>query len=133
MREVQSFFKRSPDDIEEKRMRAVDIMTRTVITVGPGTTVREAARLFAHNHISGAPVVDDEGRLLGMLTEGDLLHRTEIGTQARRRSWWLELFSSTQGLAATYIQENARLVRDFMTPEVSTVKETTPVREIGTM
>jgi CBS domain-containing protein len=75
--------------------------------------------------------VDDEGRLLGMLTEGDLLHRTEIGTEARRRSWWLELFSSTQDLAATYIKENARLVRDVMTPEVITVKETTPVREIA--
>jgi CBS domain-containing protein len=68
-------------------MRAVDVMTRKVITVRPGTTVREAARLFADNHISGAPVVDDEGRLLGMLTEGDLIHRAEIGTQARRRSW----------------------------------------------
>src|ERR1700676_765742 len=131
MREVRPLFRRSPDHIEGNTMRAVDVMTRKVITVGPGTTVREAARLFADNHISGAPVVDDEGRLLGMLTEGDLLHRTEIGTQARRRSWWLELFSSTQDLAATYIKENARLVRDVMTPEVITVKETTPVREIA--
>jgi CBS domain-containing protein len=112
-------------------MRAVDVMTRKVITVGPGTTVREAARLFADNHISGAPVVDDEGRLLGMLTEGDLIHRAEIGTQARRRSWWLEFFASTQNLAATYIKENARLVKDVMTPKVITVKETTPVSEIA--
>lgn len=112
-------------------MRAVDVMTRKVITVWPGTTVREAARLFADNHISGAPVVDDEGRLLGMLTEGDLIHRAEIGTQAGRRSWWLELFASTQNLAATYIKENARLVKDVMTSNVFTVKETTPVREIA--
>jgi CBS-domain-containing membrane protein len=112
-------------------MRAVDVMTRKVITVGPGTTVRDAARLFADNHISGAPVVDDEGRLLGMLTEGDLIHRAEIGTQARRRSWWLEFFASTQNLAATYIKENARLVKDVMTPRVITVKETTPVSEIA--
>ncbi|CAH2794601.1 MAG: Inosine-5'-monophosphate dehydrogenase (EC [uncultured Caballeronia sp.] len=112
-------------------MRAVDVMTRKVITVGPGTTVREAARLFADNHISGAPVVDDEGRLLGMPTEGDLLHRIKIGTQARRRSWWLEFFVPTQNLAATYIKENARLVKDVTTPKVITVKKTTPVREIA--
>jgi CBS-domain-containing membrane protein len=112
-------------------MRAVDVMTRAVITVGPGATVREAAQLFADNHISGAPVVDDEGRLLGMLTEGDLLRRTEIGTQTRRRSWWLELLSSTQNLAATYIKENARLVRDVMTAKVITVKETTPLSEVA--
>jgi CBS-domain-containing membrane protein len=112
-------------------MRAIDVMTRAVITVGPGTTVREAAQLFADNDISGAPVVDDEGRLLGMITEGDLLHRTEIGTQTRRRSWWLELLSSTQNLAATYIKENAHLVKDVMTAKVITVKETTPLSEVA--
>ena len=112
-------------------MRALDVMTRTVITVNPETPVREAARVFAENHISGAPVVDDEGRLLGMLTEGDLLHRTETGTQARRRSWWLEFFASTRDLAATYIKENARLVKDVMTAKVISVQETTPVSEIA--
>src|ERR1700687_1132285 len=112
-------------------MRALDVMTRTVITVNPETPVREAARVFAENHISGAPVVDDEGRLLGMLTEGDLLHRTETGTQARRRSWWLEFFASTRDLAATYIKENARLVKDVMTDKVISVQETTPVSEIA--
>jgi CBS domain-containing protein len=112
-------------------MRALDIMTRRVITVNPETPVREAARVFAENHISGAPVVDDEGRLLGMITEGDLLHRSETGTQARRRSWWLEFFSSTRDLAATYIKENARLVKDVMTVEVIYVKETTPVSEVA--
>jgi CBS-domain-containing membrane protein len=112
-------------------MRAVDVMTRAVITVGPGSTVQQAAQLFADNHISGAPVVDDEGHLLGMLTEGDLLRRSEIGTQSRRRSWWLELLSSTQNLAATYIKENARLVSDVMTAKVITVKETTPLGEVA--
>jgi len=112
-------------------MRALDVMTRKVITVDPETPVREAARIFAENDISGAPVVDDEGRLLGMITEGDLLHRAETGTQARRRSWWLEFFSSNRELAATYIKENARLVKDVMTGKVISVKETTPVREIA--
>lgn len=112
-------------------MRAIDIMTKTVLTVTPETSVREAARLFAENHISGAPVVDDEGHLVGMLTEGDLLHRTETGTQTRRRSWWLEFFASTRDLAATYIKENSRLVKDVMTTDVITVCETTPIGEIA--
>lgn len=112
-------------------MRALDVMTKRVITVAADTPVREAARIFAENHISGAPVVDDEGRVFGMITEGDLLHRTETGTQARRRSWWLEFFSSTRDLAATYIKENARLVKDVMTTEVISVTEETPVRDIA--
>src|ERR1700732_3264587 len=112
-------------------MRALDVMTRTVITANPETPRREAARVFAEDHISGAPVVDDEGRLLGMITEGDLLHRTETGTQARRRSWWLEFFLSTRDLSSTYIKENARLVKDVMTCKVISVKETTPVREVA--
>jgi CBS domain-containing protein len=117
--------------IEERDMRARDIMTKTVLTVTPETSVREAAQLFAENHISGAPVVDDEGHLIGMLTEGDLLHRTETGTQSRRRSWWLEFFSSNRDLAATYIKENARLVKDVMTTDVVTVSEHTPVADIA--
>lgn len=112
-------------------MRALDVMTKRVITVDPETPVRDAARIFAENDISGAPVVDDEGRLLGMITEGDLIHRTETGTQARRRSWWLEFFSSTRDLAATYIKENAQLVQDVMTAKVICVKETTPVSEVA--
>ena len=112
-------------------MRAIDVMTKAVITVRPGATVQEAARVFSENHISGAPVVDDEGRVLGMITEGDLLHRVETGTQGRRRSWWLEFFASTRSLAATYIKENARLVKDVMTNPVISVKETTPIREIA--
>lgn len=112
-------------------MRALDVMTRAVITVKPETSVREAAALFAENHISGAPVVDDEGRLIGMITEGDLIHRIETGTQTRRRSWWLDFFSSTRDLAATYIKENARSVRDVMTEKVISVREGTPVSEIA--
>jgi CBS domain-containing protein len=112
-------------------MRAVDIMTKNVISVSPEATVREAARLLAENHISGMPVLDDEGRLLGMLTEGDLLHRAEIGTKTRRRSWWLEWLASNRELAEIYVKENARRVRDVMTTQVVSVGESTPVREIA--
>jgi CBS domain-containing protein len=112
-------------------MRARDIMTQTVITVQPETPVREAARLFAENNISGAPVVDDEGRLLGIISEGDLLHRRETGTESRRRSWWLDLFASNRDLASTYIKENARLVKDVMTTDVISVAELTPINEVA--
>jgi len=112
-------------------MRALDIMTRNVISVTPEATVQEAARLLSENHISGMPVLDEEGHLLGMLTEGDLLHRAEIGTATRRRSWWLEWLASDRELAATYAKEHARLVKDVMTIHVVTVGETTPVHEIA--
>jgi CBS domain-containing protein len=117
--------------VKEKDMRARDIMTQAVITVQPETTVREAARLFAENHISGAPVVDDEGRLLGIISEGDLLHRREAGTESRRLSWWLELFASKRDLAAMYLKENARLVKDVMTTDVISVAELTPINEVA--
>jgi len=112
-------------------MRAVDIMTRNVISVSREATIQEAANLLAENHISGMPVLDDEGRLLGILTEGDLLHRIEIGTKTRRRSWWLEWLASDRELAAIYVKENAKLVGDVMTTQVISVGETTPVREIA--
>jgi CBS-domain-containing membrane protein len=77
-------------------MRAMDVMTTDVITVDPETTVQALATLLAERGISGAPVVDASGRLVGIVSEGDLLHRAEIGTarrhRERRRSWWLDHF-----------------------------------------
>jgi len=94
----------------------------------PETTVRAVAQLFAENHISGAPVVDASGCVIGMVTEGDLLRRVETGTETRR-SWWLEALASSRDLAATYIKENARSVKDVMTPDVVSVTDTTPLYE----
>jgi CBS domain-containing protein len=112
-------------------MRAHDIMTRNVISLSPDATIQEAARLLADKHISGAPVLDEEGRLCGILSEGDLLHRTELGTTHKRRAGWLEWPASNRARATTYIKENARLVRDVMSTEVVSVSETTPLREIA--
>ena len=66
-------------------MRAMDVMTTDVITVDPDTTVQALATLLAERGISGAPVVDTNGRLVGIISEGDLLHRAEIGTARRHR------------------------------------------------
>jgi CBS domain-containing protein len=74
-------------------MRAIDIMTSDVITVTEDTSVREAASLLADRGISAAPVVDHENRVIGMVSEGDLLHRAETGTE-RRRAWWLDMVAN---------------------------------------
>ncbi len=75
-------------------MNAKDVMTTEVITVSPDTTVQALAALLSEKGISGAPVVDAAGHMVGIVSEGDLLHRAEVGTERRvqrRRSWWLEL------------------------------------------
>jgi len=73
-------------------MRAIDLMTTKVITVGENATVPEAAKLLAEHGISAVPVIDKDERVIGMVSEGDLLHRAETGTE-HRRSWWLEMMS----------------------------------------
>ena len=70
-------------------MRAEDVMTRDVIAIDPDATVLEAARVMLRHHISGLPVIDKQGRLVGVLSEGDFLRRSETKTE-HRRSRWLE-------------------------------------------
>jgi CBS domain-containing protein len=116
-------------------MRAVDVMTTDVITVDPDTTVRALATLLAERGISGAPVVDSGGRLVGVISEGDLLHRAEIGTarrhRVRRRSWWLDDFASD--LAREYIKSHGRTVKDIMTSDVVTVSEGTELADVAAL
>ena len=69
-------------------MKARDVMVSPVITVKPSASVREVAETLVKQHISAVPVVDDQGKLLGIVSEGDLLHRAEATTE-RRHSWWL--------------------------------------------
>ncbi|BCQ28537.1 CBS domain-containing protein (plasmid) [Caballeronia sp. NK8] len=112
-------------------MRASDIMTTSIISASPDMTIRHAAGMMVFAGISGMPVIDESGRLLGMVTEGDLMHRVEIGTGVKQRSWWLELAASTTELASQYVKEHSRKVRDVMTTDVSTVTETCPVADIA--
>jgi CBS domain-containing protein len=95
-------------------MQAADIMTQDVITVAPDDSVRDAALMLLKNRISAMPVLDDEGWLIGVVSEADLLHRAEIGTD-QRRPWWRELFAGNERLARDYIRVHGRKVYDIMT------------------
>lgn len=113
-------------------MHARDVMVAPVITVLPATTVKEVAELFLRKRISAAPVVDREQKLVGIVSEGDLLHRVETGTE-RHRSWWLEGFVGNDTLATEYVKAHARKVSDVMTGKVITASPQTPLHEIATL
>ena len=117
-------------------MRAMDVMTTSVITVGSDTLVQEVAKILSERSISGVPVVDVENRLIGIVSEGDLLHRVETGTERRaqrRRSWWLDTIGSDGELARDYIKSRGRTAKDVMTREVITVSDTTELAEIANL
>lgn len=101
-------------------MNAADVMTRGVVSVSPDSTVEDTARLMLERGISGVFVVDAAGDLNGIVTEGDLLRRDEIGTQ-RHRPWWLRVFVSPGRQAADFTRSHGRRVRDVMTTEVIAV------------
>jgi len=112
-------------------VRASDIMTTSIICASPGMSVREAAGMMVSAGISGMPVINESGRLVGMITEGDLMHRAEIGTGVKQRAWWLEMVASTSELASQYVKEHGSKVRDVMTTDVSSVAETCPIADIA--
>jgi CBS-domain-containing membrane protein len=113
-------------------MKARDVMTSPVITVKPTTSVKEVARLFLERRISAVPVVDNQGKVIGMVSEGDLVHRAEISTE-RQRPWWLVLMAGDSGLAAEYIKSHAKRVSDIMSRNVITAAPDTPLNEIAEM
>lgn len=94
-----------------------DVMTRNVISVTPDDSVEEAASLMLQRRISGLLVVDQKGDLAGVVTEGDLLRRNELGT-TQDRSWWMRILVSPGRQAADFTRGHGRKVRDVMTEEV---------------
>jgi CBS-domain-containing membrane protein len=111
-------------------MVAKDIMTTGVVTITPETPVSEIARLLLAHRISATPVVDADGRLRGIVSEGDLMRRRETGTE-RPRSWWLELFGGAGDLARDYVKTHGQRAADVMTTSVVTVEEDTSLAEIA--
>lgn len=110
-------------------MRAHQIMTRTVISVSPDATILEAANTMLQKHVSGLPVIDAAGKLVGIVSEGDFLRRTEIGTQ-RRRGRWLKFILGPGKSASDFVQEHGRKVSEVMTKSPLTITEDTALAEI---
>ena len=110
-------------------MRAHQIMTKPVITVAPDTTIIEAANLMLQRHVSGLPVVDSTGKLVGIVSEGDFIRRSEIGTQ-RKRGRWLRFILGPGQSASDFVQEHGRKVSDVMTKSPLTITEDTALAEI---
>ncbi len=111
-------------------MRARDVMVSPVIAVMPTCPVEEVAKTMLERGISGVPVVDSQGRLVGIVSEGDLLHRSETDTE-RKRSWWLRMLIDGETLAAEYTKAHARKVEDVMTRDVVTAGPDTPLDTIA--
>src|SRR6202035_2337149 len=103
-------------------MRAHQIMTRQVITVATGAAVLEAANIMLQNHISGLPVVDEAGKLVGIVSQGDFIRRVEIGTQ-RKRGRWLKFLLGPGREASDFVHEQGRKVAEIMTADPCTVTE----------
>ena len=113
-------------------MKAADVMTRRIISVSPEATILEAIKLMLKHHISGLPVIGRKGKLVGIVTESDFLHRPEIGTERKRSSWLDALFGPAAG-AHDYVRSHGLKVHDVMTRDPVTVAENTPqaVRIMG--
>src|SRR5262249_30789192 len=110
-------------------MKASDIMTPGVISADPDATVLQAARYMLQHHISGLPVIDKTGKLVGILSEGDFLRRREIRTN-RKRSGWMRCWRGPGKMAAKYTNWKVSKVAEVMTIEVHTVDEDTPLEKI---
>ena len=110
-------------------MKAKDIMTPKVLSVGPDASILEAIQLILEKRISGLPVVDQNGQLAGIVTEGDFLRRAETETQ-RKRPRWIEFFIGPGRLAGEYVRTHGRKVAEVMTPDPVTISEDTPLDEI---
>ncbi len=113
-------------------MKASDIMVTDVITVKPDSKVQDVAEILLTNRISAVPVVDDAGKILGIVSEGDLLRRGEAGTE-HERAWWLRLLMGREILAAEYVKEYSRKVSDVMTRGIFSAQPDTSVADIATL
>ncbi len=114
----------------EPDMNASDIMTKTVITGRPDTTVKKAAELMLQHRISAIPVLDQNGGIVGIVSEGDLMRRVE-GAKDQPRSWWLSIFSESETNAKSFVHERGQHLRDIMTQQVTIVTPQTPVGQIA--
>jgi len=110
-------------------MKAGDIMMKDVVTTGPEASVRELVTLMLERHISGVPVVDGGGRLLGVVSEGDLIRRPEIDTD-RVKLGWLRLLISDEARAREFVKSHGRKAREVMSQPAISVAADAPLAEV---
>jgi CBS domain-containing protein len=121
--EVQSSF-------EEDAMNVEALMSRNTISVLPTTTITDAARIMLANHVSGLPVLDAQGALVGVITEGDLLRRTELETDGKKTGW-LRSFLMPSAVAADYVATHSRHVSGVMSHNAVFVSPETELLEVA--
>ncbi len=110
-------------------MIAADLMSRSVVAISPDAPLAQAIQLMTDRRVSGLPVIDAEGRAVGMLTEGDLLRRVETGTEGKAPGWFASFFFPGQQ-AERYVHTHGRRVAEVMTQDVISVEEETPLAEV---
>jgi len=110
-------------------MNAADVMTTKVITVTPESSIEDAAKLMLQYRISGLPVLDQKGGLVGIITEGDFLRRGETGTE-RRRPRWLEFILGPGRLSSEYVQAHGRKIADVMTSDPISITEDVSLEDV---
>jgi CBS-domain-containing membrane protein len=113
-------------------MKARDVMVGKVIATHPEASVSEAVKLLVDNDVSALPVVDDEGRVVGIISEADIMRRAEIGTE-KRRPWWLEAVPPGAELAEEYARSHGKRVEELMSSDVISASEDTPLEEIASL
>ena len=114
-------------------MQAQDVMVTGVISVGPDIPVQIAANAMVRNCVSALPVIDIYTKLVGIVSEGDLIRRVEIGTERRRSEGAGETLMSSDSLAKEFVKSRAKRVSDVMTREVITAQPETPLRDIANL
>jgi CBS domain-containing protein len=114
----------------EAEVKACEVMSTTVITVPAEATIVEAAKVMLEHGVSGVPVVDNEGHLVGIVTEGDLFRRCEIGT-APDPSMQSRGPPSNPGTFRRFVKSHGRQVRDIMTRDIVRVFEDTPLARVA--
>ena len=113
-------------------LTAADVMSTDVVTIAAGSSLEAAIRLMLDRHVSGLPVLDDAGMLVGILTEGDLLRRVELGTE-KHRSGWRAFIMGPDRQAADYVATHSRVAGDVMTAAVLTVDVAAPLADVVTI
>jgi CBS domain-containing protein len=111
-------------------VKARDVMTRDVISVRPDALLRDIAILMVEKHISGVPVITDGGNLIGMVSQSDLLHRTELGTE-RKHKWWFRILAGSSTLAREYAKAHGLKAHDIMSRYVISIRDDADLRDVA--